>query len=244
LPVLTQAEAAPLRRIWGEAAPAFSVPADNFSARWTSTQMFNAGSYRISAMVDDGVRVFVDGVRLIDEYHGATGVVYVNGITLSTGQHTLIVEYFEATGQAYLDFAVTPTDVPITTSNEWIAAYYNNTTLTGSPVITPNEFDLTHNWQTDAPVFGVTADYFSARWTRTQSVNAGVYRIRVAADDGVRVFVDGAKILGAHVRRGVLRSDRNSLSAVRVQSCLSSATQWRSGSGNSGGFKRAPIAEL
>jgi hypothetical protein len=34
-------------------------------------------------------------------------------------------------------------------------------------------------------------DNFSARWTRTVNLAAGVYRFTVTGDDGVRLYVDG-----------------------------------------------------
>ena len=38
---------------------------------------------------------------------------------------------------------------------------------------------------------GLSAEYFSARWTRTVNFGAGLYRFSVTGDDGVRVYVGG-----------------------------------------------------
>ncbi len=116
-PTLIQSEAIPTRN-WGSGSPVASIPADNWSARWTSVQMVDAGQYRLSVRADDGVRVYVDGVLKINEWHGATGQTYTSDFTLTAGQHNIMVEYYEAAGDAFLDYslsrvtATSPTPIP------------------------------------------------------------------------------------------------------------------------------------
>lgn len=93
---------------WGAASPAVNIPADNFSARWTSVQTLNAGSYQFSVRVDDGVRVYVDGLPIIDEWHGAADTTYTQTVNLSAGQHNIQVDYYEAAGIAFIDFNLMP----------------------------------------------------------------------------------------------------------------------------------------
>lgn len=102
-PVLIQSETSP-SHTWGSAAPAASVSADNFSARWTSTQTLDAANYQLSVRADDGVRIFVDGVLVINEFHSATTTTYSTNLNLGAGQHTIMVEYYEASGDAFLDY--------------------------------------------------------------------------------------------------------------------------------------------
>jgi uncharacterized protein YraI len=110
-PTLTQTELLPLIRNWGAGAPWTNIPADNFSARWTSIATVTNGLYRISARADDGVRVFVDGRLVINEYHAATGSTYVVDLPLTTGQHNIMVEYYEATGVAFVEVALMPLSI-------------------------------------------------------------------------------------------------------------------------------------
>jgi hypothetical protein len=86
---------------WGAGAPAPGLPADNFSARWTRTLFFNEGTYIFNAVVDDGIRLYVDNVLVIDRWvtgsHQASGVHY-----LPAGQHVVRVEYFQEFGEAHI----------------------------------------------------------------------------------------------------------------------------------------------
>lgn len=113
-PTLIQSENSPSHN-WGSGSPVASIPADNFSARWTSAQTLTAGTYQIITKADDGVRVIVDGVVYINEFHGATGQTYIATIPVVAGQHSFVVEYNEGSGDAFLEFTIsslTPTPVP------------------------------------------------------------------------------------------------------------------------------------
>jgi uncharacterized protein YraI len=91
---------------WGAGSPAATLPADNFSARWTSVQSMTAGTYVLNVHTDDGVRVLVNGVAYINEWHPASGSTYTAPFSLPSGQHTFVVEYYEATGNAFLQFTL------------------------------------------------------------------------------------------------------------------------------------------
>ena len=80
--------------------------------------------------------------------------------------------------------------------DEWVARYWNNTTLSGDPVLRRNESELNHYWGDDAPN-GVHENNFSARWTRTIYLAAGSYRFNATMDDGMRVWVDDTLIIDA-----------------------------------------------
>lgn len=89
---------------YGSGSPYTAIPADNFSARFTNAQGLAAGTYNITVRADDGVRVYVNGVLVINEWHTAAGQTYSTNIALPSGTSTFVVEYFENTGAAYLDY--------------------------------------------------------------------------------------------------------------------------------------------
>jgi uncharacterized protein YraI len=101
---------------WGTGSPLPSVPADNFSARWTSVQSLSGGNYVLQVRVDDGVRVFVNGVLVINQFGGATGQTYSANLNLPGGQNSFQVEFVEFSGNAFLDYQLlqpgAPTAVP------------------------------------------------------------------------------------------------------------------------------------
>jgi YVTN family beta-propeller protein len=73
--------------------------------------------------------------------------------------------------------------------------YFNNTTLTGTPVLTRIEA-VDFGWGTAAPGTGVNADNFSARWTGTvAAATTGAYRFRTVSDEGVRLWVNGVQVI-------------------------------------------------
>ncbi len=87
---------------WASAAPDAALPADNFSVRWTGqvSPRFS-GSTTFYTESDDGVRLWINGQLLIDNWtaHGTTE--NSGSVTLTAGQkYDLKLEYFEATGGA------------------------------------------------------------------------------------------------------------------------------------------------
>ncbi|UIX32231.1 PA14 domain-containing protein [Streptomyces sp. GQFP] len=95
---------------WGAKAPAAGLPKDNFSVRWTVTRDFGSGGpFALSAAAQDGIRVYVDGVRRIDLWKNvtATRTKTVN-LAIPSGKHTVRVDYAAWTGNANIKFAYTP----------------------------------------------------------------------------------------------------------------------------------------
>jgi len=102
-PVVTQSEGSPSHN-WSTGSPVAGVPADNFSVRWTSTQALDAASYQLQLQADDGVRAFVDGQLVLNEFHSATTNTYTANLNLGAGNHTIVIEYYEAGGNAFISY--------------------------------------------------------------------------------------------------------------------------------------------
>jgi hypothetical protein len=95
---------------------------------------------------------------------------------------------------------------PTLAQTSWQGAYWNNTTLSGSPAlccVTYTGEYLDFDWGFDAPDPDVNGDHFSARWTRTIDLAAGDYRFTATSDDGIRVYVDDKLILDGWWDHGV-----------------------------------------
>ena len=98
-PKLTRTENA-INHDFGSGSPAPAIAADNFSAQWDGDFTFAAGTYRFTATVDDGIRVYLDNVLLIDEWHITSARTYFAELFVPAGTHHVKVQYFENTGQA------------------------------------------------------------------------------------------------------------------------------------------------
>lgn len=174
---------------WGQGAPAADVPADAFSVRWTRQIDFPPGGYEFDVEVDDGVRVFIDDQLVLDEWKVTSTTSYKFQQVLE-GSTEIRVEYFDAGGNATIRFQWRY----LGRYPNWRAAYYDNPSLLGTPVIVRNDIDVDFEWGGGSPAPQVPPDNFSARWTRIAPFDAGNHRFHAQADDGVRVWV-GSRLL-------------------------------------------------
>ncbi|MEZ4833674.1 MAG: PA14 domain-containing protein [Caldilineaceae bacterium] len=76
------------------------IPADNFSARWTGTFFFDGGDYLFWARADDGVRLWIDDILVLDAWAANPGYVEQTFSQIGRGDHVIRVEYFERGGLA------------------------------------------------------------------------------------------------------------------------------------------------
>jgi hypothetical protein len=90
---------------WGGGSPDPTVPPNGFSARWTRTRSYTPGTYRFSVTGDDGIRVLVDGVVVVDGWFYQPPTTYSADVPLTEGLHTVVVEYFEWAGGAVAAFS-------------------------------------------------------------------------------------------------------------------------------------------
>lgn len=198
-PVLQRSEA-DVNDDWGAGSPDPSVQADRFSARWTRYVYFDAGTYRFDATSDDGVRVYVDNVRIINAWFDHAAQTFSGTRALAAGRHLITVYYYEDTGPASVRLVWSQVSgggggVP---NGQWRAEYYNNRDLTGAPALVRNDAEINFDWGNGSPAAGVVSnDNFSARWTRLLSLGAGTYRFQVTVDDGARLWINNQLLIDA-----------------------------------------------
>ena len=164
---------------WANGSPSARIQADGFLARFNRTIHFTyAGAYTFTSGSDDGTRIYVDGALIMDGWNSGGGTVTHS---VSAGNHTITVEYFEDGGAAGLyffystasetvlqnvyesaDTEVTP-DVPGTEGDD------TNITTTDGSYLTTAESNTTNGY--DSQVFkfapnldGLTNPKFSATW--------------------------------------------------------------------------------
>jgi hypothetical protein len=183
---------------WGGGAPGDGVPADNFSARWTkSLEVAEEATYKFTATADDGVRLYVDGEKVLDKWIPQSRATHTVNHRLTAGTHQIVLEYFEAAADAVAKLSYERTAEPPPPPPEpFDAEYFDNRGLSGAPALTRTDNAIDFDWGGGAPGDGVPADNFSARWTKSLEVaEEATYNFAATADDGVRLYVDGEKVL-------------------------------------------------
>ncbi|MEO7704668.1 MAG: PA14 domain-containing protein, partial [Thermoflexales bacterium] len=87
---------------WGTGSPGGGVSSDQFSARWTGWVRVDASAtYTLYAAGDDGIRLWINGQLVVDQWHDQGGTEYAAAVALQAGvYHELKFEYYEHDGGA------------------------------------------------------------------------------------------------------------------------------------------------
>ncbi|MBK8186195.1 MAG: hypothetical protein IPK77_02475 [Cellvibrio sp.] len=189
---------------WGAGNPGVGGLGNNqFSVRWTGQlRAPTTGSYRFQTVSDDGVRLWVNGQQVINNWTDhASATNTSSSITLEAGYaYSIQLEYYENSGSSVIRLLWSPPGtssfsnlgtaadpnpstanycaLPTQTcssgfSGNATAQYFNNINLSGSPAATRQESVIDYDWSTGTTgVTGLTGDNFSVRWDATLKVNA------------------------------------------------------------------------
>lgn len=96
---------------WGAGAPvingidtsAFGVPVDRFSVKFQTSAFFTAGNYRFTVQVDDGARLYIDGLLLINNWSaGGFRTLQADYNFTSDGNHNIEVQMFDEVDNAQI----------------------------------------------------------------------------------------------------------------------------------------------
>ena len=193
---------------WGGGSPDPAIGADTFSVRWQGQVLANtAGSYRFATWSDDGIRVWVGGALVIDNWtnHSPTWNESAN-ITFATNEKkSIVVEFFENGGGATCQlqwlkagaaaWEVVPKTQLCPVSPGLSATYFDNMDFTGATV-TRVDTTVDFDWSSGSPHANIASDTFSARWQgQVQAPAAGNLRFGTWSDDGIRVWVGNTLVI-------------------------------------------------
>jgi predicted alpha-1,2-mannosidase len=108
VPVLTRIDKK-LDFFWGGGnSPASELPVDGFSIRWTGKiKVYETKKYQIAVTADDGVKVWLNGDLIIDEWKPQSPSTYFKEVTLDKNKfYDIKIEYYENGGGAVAAFAM------------------------------------------------------------------------------------------------------------------------------------------
>jgi hypothetical protein len=184
-PVLTAYET-DLTHIWGDGSPGEGIPADAFSARYSREVWFESGTYRFTYLSDDGLRIWINDVLVVDSWQDQGEVWRFTDHYVPGGVNRVRIEYYENWGTATLRLSWEK----LPGGDSWRAIYWPNTSLASPSVLSRNDAAIDFDWGNGSPDPAVPVDEFSVRWTRTLGFEAGTYRFYASSDDGVRIYID------------------------------------------------------
>ncbi|CAH1195656.1 hypothetical protein PAECIP111893_00736 [Paenibacillus plantiphilus] len=92
---------------WGLGSPAAGIDPDTFSVRWSGqVRPLYSETYEFTTITDDGVRLWVDGQLIVDDWNNQTVTGNTGTISLTGGQkYDIVMEYYENTDSASADLA-------------------------------------------------------------------------------------------------------------------------------------------
>jgi len=106
---------------WGQTPPT-GVPHDNYCVRWTGFIEANeAGQYTLLASADDGVCVWIDERKVIDEWNTQAVSTFQAGLNFAAkSRHRIRMEYFQGGGgaEAHLAWQLPATKLAFVWSSE------------------------------------------------------------------------------------------------------------------------------
>ena len=201
---------------WGNNAPVAEVPAESFSARWSgqvTAQFTESHTFHVEA--GGGVRVWLDGQRILDQWRDQPGEFYSTVVPLTAGQkYGLRIEHFSTSKEAKMRLlwssasqrkavipaaALSPSQPPRSAGAKpvhgLLGAYFSRADCS-SEVLKRVDAQVNFDWADKPAAMGVPTEDFSVRWTgQLQAQHTENHTFHVETDDGVRVWVGDKQVI-------------------------------------------------
>ncbi|NHC15411.1 PA14 domain-containing protein [Motilibacter deserti] len=191
---------------WRGAPPVAGLPSSNFSVRWTGTVVPRADEVTFTTASDDGIRLWIDGRLVIDEWNYRRVAEHSVTLPLAHGHpYSIKIEYFQGGNDAVAKLKwgrgpaqeiVPPAQLLPTLPRMGLrASYFPNKTLSG-PAVTRVDRTLDFDWGLGNPGDGLPDDGFSVRWEgRVWPRTTGNHTFYTTSDDGIRLWIDGKLVI-------------------------------------------------
>ena len=230
---------------WLEDAPDPAVPKNHFSVRWEGWIKAPApGDYEFLVASDDGIRLSLDGKRIIDDWHAHLPTSHVVHMRMTDKSSQLLVEYFQADRTALVTLLWS-------LKNHFGMRHVGSESLfltkedaEAAVVPMPPHLDGTHGLRFDGYrdkemnrkiAWGVTYNVESVfrqtipvpisalRWSGwLRPPTTGLYRFVVTYSDGLRLWMGGKQVVNdwhpnSYPRRDRFEADFANLKPVSIR---------------------------
>ncbi|MEC4982907.1 MAG: PA14 domain-containing protein [Oscillatoria sp. PMC 1068.18] len=200
---------------WKKGSPDRTISANTFSVRWKGKiQPLYDETYTFATNSDDGVRLWVNGELLIDNWTVHPTVEDRGKITLEAGKlYDIKLEYYEHKGVSDIQLLwssasqlkeIIPTSqlYPIVAEppepgkgTGLQAEYFDNSDFTNL-ALTRIDPTVDFDWGWKSPDRVIKRDTYSVRWTgKVQPLYSDYYTFSTFADDGVRLTVNNELLI-------------------------------------------------
>ena len=85
--------------------PLAEMPADNFSVRFSSSQLFNTGTYQFTVIADGGVKLTINDNVIIDNLDNVGLRTFTGTAFIGSGLNIIILDYIEYSGNALVEIS-------------------------------------------------------------------------------------------------------------------------------------------
>jgi GH43 family beta-xylosidase len=188
---------------WGTASPIAGMNANSFSVRWTGQlEAKFTETYTIRTVSDDGVRLWIDGKLLIDNWDNHVAEIDTATIALEGGKrYDVRLEYYDNSGVAEIRLqwqsasqpleAIPATHLYASPAGVW-GEYWD--AFCGQGARLDSQIDF--NWGTGRPLNTIAVDSFNIRWTGLiRPEHSEQYTFRTTSDEAVRVWIGDELII-------------------------------------------------
>jgi GH43 family beta-xylosidase len=188
---------------WATSSPLAGLDANSFSVRWTGqVEAEFTETYTFRTESDDGVRLWVDGKLLIDNWDNHLAQIDAATIALEAGnRYDVRLEYYDNTSAAEIRLlwqsasqpleAVPASQLYASPAGVW-GEYWDGFGGQGTRVDSQLDFD----WGTGRPMTTIAVDNFHAQWTGLiRPEHSEEYTFSTLSDEAVRVWVGDELII-------------------------------------------------
>jgi len=217
IPVLTTVDSV-INFDFGTGSPSTLVNNDNFSAIWEGQiEAPVSGKFNFYTISDDGVRLFVDDILIIDNWTPHAPTTNTGVINLAAAQkYKIKLQFYEDLGGATIKLLwdypgqitqivpksrlnsqiLSTTPNPSAFGNGLSGSYYNNKWLSGTAILSRIDTTVSFDWAARSPNAIVNVDNFSVRWEgQVLAPVSGSYTFSTTSDDGIRLWVNNTLIV-------------------------------------------------